>query len=86
MAYGRSDVTFQGPFPTAFLLNGGQHELSIEYDHGHTALDVRSSDGFDVSRVCLLRAVRVSECMQERREKAWGVGGGAAGKPVYAGL
>ncbi|KAK7107967.1 sialate O-acetylesterase-like isoform X2 [Littorina saxatilis] len=46
-AYGHSDVIFQGPFPTAINANGDPHELTIEYDHGKTELDVRSN-GFEV--------------------------------------
>nr|KAG5691595.1 hypothetical protein BaRGS_023723 [Batillaria attramentaria] len=50
VAYGQNDVTFQGPFPTRFTRNEAQHKLTIEYDHGHTPIEIRSQDGFEVSR------------------------------------
>nr|KAG5691596.1 hypothetical protein BaRGS_023724 [Batillaria attramentaria] len=48
VAYGQNDVTFQGPFPTRFTRNEAQHKLTIEYDHGHTPIEIRSQDGFEV--------------------------------------
>ncbi|XP_070190149.1 sialate O-acetylesterase-like [Littorina saxatilis] len=48
VAYGRKNIEFQGPFPTAFEKDQDQKTLTIEYDHGHTPLDIRSNDGFDV--------------------------------------
>ncbi|KAK7478873.1 hypothetical protein BaRGS_00029854 [Batillaria attramentaria] len=48
VAYGHDDVDFQGPFPSGFATDDAQHTLTIEYDHGHTPLDIRSNDGFEV--------------------------------------
>ncbi|KAK7478874.1 hypothetical protein BaRGS_00029855 [Batillaria attramentaria] len=48
VAYGHDDVDFQGPFPSGFATDEAQHTLTIEYDHGHTPLDIRSNDGFEV--------------------------------------
>ncbi|XP_070188894.1 sialate O-acetylesterase-like [Littorina saxatilis] len=54
VAYGRKNIEFQGPFPTAFEKDQDQKTLTIEYDHGHTPLDIRSNDGFDkVTSICL---------------------------------
>ena len=58
VAYGRHDVTFQGPFPTSFAKDSGQKTLRIEYDHGHTPLDIRSMHGFDV-RVFLSKSFKI---------------------------
>ncbi|PVD29018.1 hypothetical protein C0Q70_11615 [Pomacea canaliculata] len=48
VAYGHSDVVFQGPFPSKFQLNAAQHTLTIEYDSGRTPLEIRNNTGFEV--------------------------------------
>ncbi|PVD28179.1 hypothetical protein C0Q70_10765 [Pomacea canaliculata] len=49
VAYGHSDVTFQGPFPTQFHVtgSGAQRTITIEYNNGRTSLDIRNT-GFDI--------------------------------------
>nr|KAG5691597.1 hypothetical protein BaRGS_023725 [Batillaria attramentaria] len=50
VAYGQNDVPFQGPFPTRFTRDDAQQKLTIEYDHGHTPLEIRAEDGFEVQK------------------------------------
>ncbi|XP_025099725.1 sialate O-acetylesterase-like [Pomacea canaliculata] len=48
IAYGHSDVVFQGPFPSKFQLDTAHHTLTIEYDSGRTPLEIRNNKGFEV--------------------------------------
>ncbi|PVD29016.1 hypothetical protein C0Q70_11613 [Pomacea canaliculata] len=48
VAYGHSDVVFQGPFPSKFQLDTAHHTLNIEYDNGRTPLEIRNNTGFEV--------------------------------------
>ncbi|PVD28167.1 hypothetical protein C0Q70_10752 [Pomacea canaliculata] len=50
VAYGHSDVAFQGPFPTQFHVtgSGAQRTITIEYNNGRTSLDIRNTKGFDI--------------------------------------
>ncbi|XP_025099745.1 sialate O-acetylesterase-like [Pomacea canaliculata] len=48
VAYGRSDVTFQGPFPTLFTNDASQRALIVQYDYGRTPLDIRATNGFQI--------------------------------------
>lgn len=57
VAYGRTDVTFQGPFPTGISANiNGQHTLDVEYNHGQVQLKVKNTHGFEVSLYIFLLA------------------------------
>lgn len=46
LAYGQ-DVEFEGPFPSSYTLSGNR--LVIEFDNGNANLDVRNTNGFEVS-------------------------------------
>lgn len=46
LAYGQ-DVEFEGPFPSSYTLSG--NGLVIEFDNGNANLDVRNTNGFEVS-------------------------------------
>ncbi|KAK7476215.1 hypothetical protein BaRGS_00032569 [Batillaria attramentaria] len=35
-------------FDSPYGVNEAQHKLTIEYDHGHTPIEIRSQDGFEV--------------------------------------
>ncbi|XP_025099241.1 sialate O-acetylesterase-like [Pomacea canaliculata] len=48
VAYGHSDVVFQGPFPSKFQLDTVHHTLTIEYNGGRTPLEIRNNTGFEV--------------------------------------
>ncbi|ESO83284.1 hypothetical protein LOTGIDRAFT_169504 [Lottia gigantea] len=41
VAYGVKGIYYQGPFPTSYKYSKRFDELTIEYDHGKTVLDVR---------------------------------------------
>ncbi|PVD29015.1 hypothetical protein C0Q70_11612 [Pomacea canaliculata] len=62
VAYGHSDVVFQGPFPSKFQLNAAQHTLTIEYDSGRTPLEIRNNTGFEVC----CSAPNATECSDTR--------------------
>lgn len=47
VAYGESNLDFQGPIPSAFTLNS-DHTLTIEFDHGNSPIEVRQNGGFEV--------------------------------------
>ncbi|XP_052802059.1 sialate O-acetylesterase-like [Mya arenaria] len=46
VAYGDSSLDYQGPFPSRLSISG--HTLTIEYDSGNSAIDVRANTGFEV--------------------------------------
>ncbi|XP_052800115.1 sialate O-acetylesterase-like isoform X2 [Mya arenaria] len=46
VAYGDSSINFQGPFPSRLSISG--HTLTIEYDSGNSAIDVRANTGFEL--------------------------------------
>ena len=57
VAYGRTDVTFQGPFPTGIRANvNNHHTLDIQYNHGHVELTVKNTHGFEVSPVSICKS------------------------------
>ncbi|XP_053397524.1 sialate O-acetylesterase-like isoform X2 [Mercenaria mercenaria] len=47
VAYGESNIDFQGPIPSKFTLNS-DHTLTIEFDHGNNPIEVRKNNGFEV--------------------------------------
>lgn len=47
VAYGESNIDFQGPIPSKFTLNS-DHTLTIEFDHGNSPIEVRQNRGFEV--------------------------------------
>ncbi|XP_055957669.1 sialate O-acetylesterase [Patella vulgata] len=47
VAYGEKGLSYQGPYPTSFNTKTKGH-LVIEYDHGHTVLDIRTTAGFEI--------------------------------------
>lgn len=51
MAYGESNLDFQGPIPNAFHAHG--LTLNIEFDHGNSAIEVRSNNSFEVNYIHL---------------------------------
>lgn len=48
VAYGEQDVTFQGPFPTAYTVNSAKHILTISFDNGTSSLQVKNHNGFEI--------------------------------------
>ena len=46
VAYGETNIVFQGPFPSMYVL--AENTLTIEYDSGNSLIEVRSADGFEV--------------------------------------
>ncbi|KAK3092040.1 hypothetical protein FSP39_024667 [Pinctada imbricata] len=48
VAYHEKGFDFQGPFPSSYTLNSAKTQLSIEYDHGKTPIEIRSNHGFDI--------------------------------------
>ena len=51
VAFGRTDVTFQGPFPTGIRANvNTHHTLDIQYNHGHVELTVKNTHVYEVSK------------------------------------
>ncbi|KAL4233116.1 hypothetical protein ACF0H5_007801 [Mactra antiquata] len=59
VAYGENSLDFQGPFPSNFQTNN--HTMTIEFDHGTSAIDVRSNDDFEV---CCTHAANYSSCQR----------------------
>ena len=49
VAYSRKPGKFQGPMVTAFYIDIGFYTLGLEFDNGTSELDVRSTDGFEVT-------------------------------------
>ena len=50
VAYGQTDVVFQGPFPSSFSLDPADHSLTVQYDDDTVSrLEIRNNHGFDVS-------------------------------------
>lgn len=47
VAYGDSNIDFQGPIPSMFTLNS-DHTLTIEFDYGNSAIEVRQNQGFEL--------------------------------------
>ena len=47
VGYGRTNVKFQGPFPTSAVLEGGVI-LKVTFDNGSADLEFRVTDGFEV--------------------------------------
>ncbi|PVD28182.1 hypothetical protein C0Q70_10768 [Pomacea canaliculata] len=50
VAYGHSDVTYNGPFPSQFHVtgSGAQRTVTIQYDNGRASLSIRDTKGFEV--------------------------------------
>ncbi|XP_071153923.1 sialate O-acetylesterase-like isoform X1 [Mytilus edulis] len=48
VAYKETHVSFQGPYPTKFTPHHNTNTIIIEYDHGASPLDIRSSDNFEI--------------------------------------
>lgn len=46
VAYGESNLDYQGPIPSDYTMAG--HTLVIEFDHGNSAIEVRSNHGFEI--------------------------------------
>lgn len=53
VAYGVHNVHYQGPFPTSVTAHKNSGTVSVEFDHGHTPIEVRSNDGYEVGTVSL---------------------------------
>ncbi|XP_060553645.1 sialate O-acetylesterase-like isoform X2 [Ruditapes philippinarum] len=65
VAYRDKSVVFQGPFPTEYNMNNGQHTLRITFDNGTGHLQVNNNNGFEI---CC--ASTTSECSNSA---AWSV-------------
>lgn len=48
IAYGESEVQYQGPFPTRYQLNTGTNQLTVSYANDKDYIQVKSSSGFEV--------------------------------------
>ncbi|XP_046342766.2 sialate O-acetylesterase-like [Haliotis rufescens] len=48
VAYKETGLDFQGPFPSGFGVNDKVQLLNIEFSSGHTPIEVRNKDGFEV--------------------------------------
>lgn len=59
VAYGHSDVTYKGPFPSQFHVtgSGAQRTVTIQYDNGRASLSIRDTKGFEVRDARELRNV-----------------------------
>ena len=53
IAYGESNLAYQGPFPSDYQLDSSQYKLTIIFDHGTATLEVKGSNEFEV-RIILL--------------------------------
>ena len=49
VAYNRNPGKFQGPMVSAFYIDIGFFTLGLEFDNGSSALEVRSTNGFEVN-------------------------------------
>lgn len=57
VAYGESNIAYQGPFPSDYQLDSIQHKLTIIFDHGTATLEVKSSNEFEVRKIYLMPSV-----------------------------
>ncbi|KAK3090921.1 hypothetical protein FSP39_015725 [Pinctada imbricata] len=48
VAYHEKGFDFQGPFPSSYTLNSAKTQLTIEYDHGKTPIEIRTEHGFEM--------------------------------------
>ncbi|KAK3091603.1 hypothetical protein FSP39_021102 [Pinctada imbricata] len=48
VAYHEKGFDFQGPFPSSYTLNSAKTQLTIEYDHGKTPIEIRTNHGFEI--------------------------------------
>ncbi|VDI29979.1 sialate O-acetylesterase [Mytilus galloprovincialis] len=48
VAYNRSGIDYQGPYPSSYTLHRHSNTLTIEYDNGRSPIDVRNTNGFQI--------------------------------------
>ncbi|XP_052082140.1 sialate O-acetylesterase-like [Mytilus californianus] len=48
VAYKKSGIDYQGPYPSSYTLHRDSNTLTIEYDNGRSPIDVRNTNGFQI--------------------------------------